>query len=77
MWYSFLKLFFFSFLSLFIWSNETLNIWTHLLGFFYFFYLLIHDNFSFLLDNNGDFGDHISFTFMDITYMVSNPINDI
>lgn len=56
--------------SLFIWSNETLNIWTHLLGFMYFMYLLVFDNLSLMEDPHGDFGDNLTFTLMDIAYMV-------
>ncbi|XP_003382442.1 PREDICTED: progestin and adipoQ receptor family member 3-like [Amphimedon queenslandica] len=55
--------------SLFIWSNETMNIWTHLLGFLYFFYLLINDNLSLLEDSHSDFGDNLTFTLMDSAFM--------
>jgi len=30
--------------SVFIWSNETINIWTHLLGWIFFFSLMLYDN---------------------------------
>lgn len=54
--------------SSFIWTNETLNVWSHLLGFLYFSYLFLEDNFSFLPNNNGTWKDHFIFSSFNLCF---------
>ena len=57
--------------STLICSNETVNIWSHLFGLVYFTLLMLDDNFSFLPDNGGDWGDHLTFTILSFCFQVS------
>ncbi|XP_020602180.1 progestin and adipoQ receptor family member 3-like [Orbicella faveolata] len=57
--------------SLFVLSNESINIWSHLVGFLYFFYLLLVDNLVRIPDHNGTFSDHAVLTSLLIGYMIS------
>lgn len=56
--------------SLFVMSNESINIWSHLLGFLYFFYLLLVDNLARIPEHDGTFSDHVVFTCLLIGYMI-------
>ncbi len=51
-------------------SNETVNIWSHLIGFVYFALLMIDDNLSFLPGNGSDWGDHLTFTILNLCFLV-------
>lgn len=59
------------FKSLFVLSNESINIWSHLVGFFFFFYLLLADNLVRIPENNGTFSDHVVLTLLLIGFMIS------
>ena len=56
--------------SSFIWTNETLNIWSHVIGFLYFSYLFLEDNFSFLPNNGGTWKDHLVFCSFNFCFQV-------
>ena len=58
--------------SAFMCTNETVNIWSHLLGLLYFMFLTLHDNFFFLPQNRADFGDHLTFTILDLCFQVES-----
>lgn len=57
--------------SLFVLSNESINIWSHLVGFFYFFYLLLVDTFVTIPENDGTFSDYVVLTLLLAGYMTS------
>ena len=56
--------------SLLVWNNESINIWTHFIGFFYFTFLLLDDNFAFLPEQKAEFGDHLTFTCLTVCFQV-------
>ena len=51
-------------------SNESINIWSHLVGFVFFFYLLLADNLVRIPENNGTFSDHVVLALLLIGFMV-------
>lgn len=59
-----------NFCSACILSNETVNIWSHLLGLIYFTLLQFNDNLYFLPDHGSTFGDHMTFTAMNLCFQV-------
>ena len=56
--------------SLLVWSNESINIWTHLIGIVYFTFLILEDNFAFLPEHKGEFGDHLTFTCLTLCFQI-------
>jgi hypothetical protein len=56
--------------SMFSLTNETFNIWTHVLGFVYFSLVLLEDNIVLIPEAEGNYGDHFTFSIMNICYLV-------
>lgn len=55
--------------SMFSLTNETFNIWTHVLGFVYFSLVLLEDNIVLIPEAEGNYGDHFTFSIMNICYL--------
>lgn len=63
-------LFTFSSFSLFVFSNESINVWSHLVGFFYFFCLLLFDNLVTIPESSGTTSDYVVLSLLLSGYMV-------
>lgn len=56
--------------SLFVFSNESINVWSHLVGFFYFFCLLLFDNLVTIPESSGTTSDYVVLSSLLTGYMI-------
>ena len=63
--------------SLFVWTNETVNVWSHLLGFVFFFWLMVWDNAVWIPAVGGGSWDHVVLSIGMICFQVGGSMQTI